>query len=75
MNKPLDHAAVPVVIIGSTEDVRDFLFGPQQHDEHCRGYRWHQYAQPDLDRMSNVWAELRSMWAERRARLAEVERV
>jgi hypothetical protein len=74
MTAPLAHA-VPIVIIGSTEDVRDFLFGPQDHNEHMKGYRFHQYAQPDLDRMANVWAELRTMWAERRARLAELEGV
>ena len=58
----------PFVVIGSTEQIRDLLCGPQQHNEHCKGWRWHMYCQDDAKRWENVKAELRLMSAERRAR-------
>jgi hypothetical protein len=54
--------------IGSVEDIREILCGPQDHNEHCKGWRWHLYVQDDKKRMANVMAEVRLMAAERRAR-------
>ncbi len=31
------------VFIGTTDQIRDGMFGPQQHDDHTRGYRWELY--------------------------------
>lgn len=39
----MTRPAINYAITGDVEQIRDLLFGPQQHDEHCRGYRWHQY--------------------------------
>ena len=55
-------------IIGSAEQIRELLCGPAQHNEHCKGYRWHQYVQWDKQRWASVEAELRKMNLERRAR-------
>lgn len=60
---------MPFAVIGTTEQIRDLLCGPQQHNEHCKGWRWHLYVQDDKKRMDNVWAELHQMHAERRARI------
>ena len=60
--------AIPFVVISDAEHVRNILCGMPQHDEHCRGYRWHQYVQDDKKRMESVWSALRQMHAERRAR-------
>jgi len=62
----------PFVVVGSTEQIRDVLCGPLQHDEHCRGYRWHLYIKDSAKRMDNVWAELNAMHAERRAQRANL---
>jgi hypothetical protein len=59
----------PTVIVGSTEQIRDFICGPQQHNEHCKGWRWHLYVQDDAKRMENVWGALRKLHAERRAQV------
>lgn len=59
---------IPNGIIGSTEQIRDLLCGPQQHNEHMKGWRWHLYVQDDKKRMENVWGALKKMHAERRAR-------
>jgi hypothetical protein len=60
-------------VIGSTEQIRDLLCGPQQHNEHCKGWRWHMYVQDNEKRFQNVMAELRKMHAERRARESLLE--
>lgn len=60
----------PFTIIGPTEVVREVLFGAQQHDEHCKGWRWHLYVQPNAQRWEAVQAELRKMREERLARQA-----
>jgi hypothetical protein len=75
MNKPLDHAAIPIVIIGDAQDIREFILGPSQHNEHVKGWKWSRYIADNAKRYEAVEAELKSMWAERRARLAEVEGV
>jgi hypothetical protein len=62
-----------IVVTGSAEQIRDFLCGPQQHNEHCKGWRWHMYVQDNEKRFQNVMAELRKMHAERRAREAYQE--
>jgi hypothetical protein len=56
----------PFIVVGSTEQIRDALCGPQDHNEHCKGWRWHLYVQDDAKRMANVMAELHQMHAERR---------
>jgi hypothetical protein len=63
---------LPFAIIGSSEDIRTLLCGAQDHNEHCKGWRWHMYVQDDKKRMDNVMAELRQMHAERRARLEAI---
>ncbi|HXJ59406.1 MAG TPA: hypothetical protein VNU68_22410 [Verrucomicrobiae bacterium] len=55
-------------VIGSAEQIRELLCGPQDHNEHCKGWRWHLYVQDDAKRWASVEAELRKMNAERRAR-------
>lgn len=55
-------------IIGSAEQIGELLCGPQQHNEHCKGWRWHLYVQDNEKRFQNVMAEVRKMAAERRAR-------
>jgi hypothetical protein len=61
------------VVTGSVEQIRDVLCGPQDHNEHCKGWRWHLYCQDDEKRFQNVMAEVRKMRDERRARLAAIE--
>lgn len=49
----IDHLAVAersqlradgsFMVLGSVEQIRDVLCGAQQHNEHCKGYRWFQY--------------------------------
>lgn len=54
----------------STNDTRlfiDILIGPQQHDEHCKGWRWHMYVRDSEKRWEGVKAEMKKMLAERRA--------
>lgn len=55
-------------IIADVEIVREFLCGPQQHNEHCKGWRWHLYVRDDAARWASVEAELVKMRDERRAR-------
>lgn len=54
-------------IVGNVEQIRDLLCGPQQHDEHCKGWRWHLYVRDDAKRWANVMAEMQKMRAERMA--------
>lgn len=58
--------ASPFVLIGSTEQIRDFICGPQQHNEHCKGYRWFLYVRDSEARWEAVKAELKRMHAARR---------
>lgn len=55
-------------VVGSVELIRDVLCGPQQHNEHCKGWRWHLYVQDNEKRHQAVMDELRRIHAERRAR-------
>ena len=55
------------IVTGSTEQIIDLLFGPRQHNEHCKGWRWHMYVRDADKRMDAVRAEMRKMLAERRA--------
>ena len=50
-----------IAIIGPVEAIRVLLCGEQQHDEHTRGYRWHQY-------IANINANYLADIAERQAR-------
>jgi len=53
----------------STNDTQlfiDCLFGPQQHDEHCKGWRFHFYMIDSERRFQAVMAEARKAAAERR---------
>lgn len=65
-----DH---PFVVIGPTEIIRDVICGPQQHNEHCKGWRWHLYVADNEKRWEAVKAEMKKMHAERR--LAAMEEV
>lgn len=56
-----------VVVTGTAAEIMDGLFGPQQHAEHCKGWRWHLYIRDCDRRMDNVRAEMRKMSAARRA--------
>ena len=62
-----------ITFIGTTEEVRHLLFGAPQHDEHCRGWRWHMYCQDDSKRWASVEAALKKMHQERREREALLE--
>ena len=55
----------PLVIVGDVEQVRDLLCGPQQHNEHCRAWRWHAYVADDAKRWEAVKAELHKMHHEK----------
>ena len=57
-------------ITGPTEVMIDLMFGPQDHNEHCKGWRWHLYVRDDAARFDAVNAELVKMREERRARRA-----
>ncbi len=56
---------IPDGIVGSTEQIRDILCGPQDHNEHVKGWRWEMYVQDDKKRMESVMVEIRKMHAER----------
>lgn len=43
-------------VIGSTEAVMEFLGLSPQHNEHCKGWRWHLYMQ-DCDRRMDAVRE------------------
>jgi len=55
------------VAIGPTEVIAAALCGPRQHDEHCKGWRFHLYVRDDARRVAAADAELRRMIAERRS--------
>jgi hypothetical protein len=55
-----------ISIIAPAEVIRELLAGPQQADEHCRGWRWHLYMRDTVRntrRMDAVWAETRRIIA------------
>jgi hypothetical protein len=64
----------PFVITGPAEIIGELLCGPAQHDEHMRGYRWHQYVADDKKRMDAVMAVISERAAERRANLTSQQR-
>lgn len=43
-----------MIIIGTPEQIGAILCGEQQHDEHCRGWRWHLYVADTKARMRAV---------------------
>lgn len=55
-------------VIGSTEAVMEFLGLSPQHNEHCKGWRWHMYMQDTHKRAEAVREEARKIIAARRAR-------
>lgn len=57
------------IIIADAPVIRDLLCGEQQHNEHCKGWRWHLYTQDNDKRFANVMDEMRKMHAERRAQI------
>ena len=57
-----------VAAVGTTEEIIDIFFGPQNHNEHCKGWRFHLYMSDMSKRDAAVRAEVRKMLAERRAR-------
>lgn len=56
-----------VAAVGSTGEIIDIFFGPQQHNEHCRGWRWHLYMADMGKREASMRAALKQMIAEHRA--------
>lgn len=62
--------AISTVVYGDTEAVRDWFFGPQQHDEHCRGYRWELYMRDQRKCAAAMMEECRRMI--KRARMANL---
>ena len=64
----------PFVITGPAEIIGELVCGPAQHDEHCKGWRWHLYVQDSSKRMDAVMAEVRAMAAERRADMTSQQR-
>lgn len=69
---------LPTGIVGSVEQIRDILCGPQDHNEHMRGYRWFLYTR-DANRRSSerdaiLIAEVRKMAVARRERLEMLRR-
>jgi hypothetical protein len=58
---------MPFSIVAPAEVIRDLLCGPQQHNEHCKGWRWHLYTRDDAARFDAVNAELVKMREERRS--------
>lgn len=57
-----------VAATGSTEEIIELMFGPRQHDEHCKGWRWHVYIGDSKKRADSVDAAVRELIAARRAR-------
>lgn len=57
-------------IIGTAEEIRELLCGPQQHDEHTKAWRWNFYIQDSKRSMAAVDAESKRLIAEYRARRA-----
>lgn len=57
-----------VAAVGSTEEIFELMFGPQDHNEHMKGWRWHLYMADMRKREANVQAELRKMIEEQRNR-------
>jgi hypothetical protein len=64
-------------IIGTTQQVSEFFFGPPQHDEHCRGWRWELYTRAQrrtqAERDLMLITAARKMAAERRARIEALQ--
>ncbi len=64
----------PFTVVGDVEQIRDLLCGPQDHNEHCKGWRWFMYCADDKKRMDNVMAEVRAMAAERHSNMSSQQR-
>lgn len=52
-----------MIITGSNEKIIELLCGLQQSNEHCKGYRWHQYLADQRKRMAAVDEVARQMIA------------
>ena len=52
---------MPFIVTGTAYQIMEMLSGPRQHDEHMRGYRWHQYVADDKKRWDSVKSEFRRM--------------
>jgi hypothetical protein len=52
-------------VTGPAEGVIEFMFGPAQHDEHTRGWRWHLYMQDQRRRLAAMQVEARAIIARR----------
>lgn len=57
------------IIIGDAQAIREFICGPEQHNRHCKEWRWHIYCQGDRQRWRDVLAEQRQIAQEHRERL------
>jgi hypothetical protein len=55
-------------VVGSTEAVMEFLGLSPQHNEHCKGWRWHMYMQDTHKRAEAVREAAREIIAAHRAR-------
>lgn len=53
-----------VVIIGPAEAIREFMFGPPQHDRHVQDWRWHKQM---FNLNPNYLAEIAARQAAKRA--------
>lgn len=63
-------ATAQVYITDDTAFFVDCLTGPRQHDEHCKGWRWHVYVGDNSKRMDAVNAAVRDLIAARRVTTA-----
>ena len=54
-------------ITGTADQIAELLCGPRQHDEHCKGWRWHLFVRDDNRRYQAVKDEVRKMLVQRRA--------
>jgi hypothetical protein len=61
-------ASPAIIIIGTAAEVIDFLWGPRQHDEHMKGYRWGQYMADQKKRIAAMNDEARKIIAAANAR-------
>ncbi len=60
-------ARTAVVITGTPDQIIELFRGPQQHNAHCGGWRWHLYMQDNAKRLAAMRAEGLRMIAEAHA--------
>lgn len=56
------------IVTGTADQIAEVLCGARQHDEHCKGWRWHMYCRDDAYRMANVNEAARKLIAAHHAR-------